>query len=402
MRSVLCLALAVACVAAGEAPGLAQPVPAPASRVRQRADADAEFNRARALFDGWCKQTEERHAAAPRDLPLTLRLADCRLLNGQLDEARRLLEEAEAASSREAVRKARVAATVAGRNEAKKEIESVRKADEWRQACHHFEASLRLEVSTAAQLAVAACQLRRGDLLAARQLLAACRAALSPTATSDELSAIQLSLADALVREVDHMQPRLVVQTPAGFGGSITIDDRAATDGEVVPVDPGDHSVRATLRDGYVDETSVDLGLSAARTVTIGHGRRLSGRRRLAFWGLVGASAGAAIGATLSLWAMEREADELRGPNPTYNPTDPTSKSRLCDRPGVFTLECEPGVDASRFESRATLFQVTAIGTAVLIAGAVVVHFTTPKGDLLRIAPAVDQDTIGATAAGHF
>jgi hypothetical protein len=394
MKPVLRLAVATACLMLCGAPVRAQP--APASRVGQRAAADTEFNRARELFDSWCDQLDERHATSPRDVPLTLRLADCRLLNGQLDEAKRLVENIEVEAGRAALRKARVDATERARKEikteAKAEAEAVRNADKWHQACHHFEASLRLEISTAAQLAVAACQLRRGDLTAARQLLKDCRAALRPAASGDEFHAIQLRLADALVREVDRIQPRLVVQTPVGFAGAIAIDDRTAVDDEIVTLDPGGHTVRATLPDGYVDETRVDLGLGTARTVTIGLGRRHSGRRRLAFWGLLGVGAGSALG----------EADRLRGPNPLYNPAEPTSKRRLCDRPGVFTLECEPGVDASRFKTRATLFQVTSIGAGLLLAGAAVVHFTAPKGEALRIAPAVDHETIGASAAGRF
>lgn len=401
MRSVLCLAVVTACLLAGVAPAAAQRMAPPSAGANQRAAADAEFNRARDFFDSWCKQAEEHHGRAPRDVSLTLRLADCRLLSGQLAEARALMERAEAEAGRAAVHQARVAATREAQRQART-TSSVRKPDEWSQACRHFEASLRFDVSPAAQLAVAACKLRRGELADARALLATSRADLSPAADDDELSAMQLGLADALLAEIDRLQPRLVMKLPPGFGGSIAVDERGAGEDEALLLDPGPHLVRATLRDGSTDERRVELGLGAARTVSIGHGRRPGRARRLAFWGLLGAGAASTIAAGISLVAMEREADRLRGPNPDYRPGDPTSDPRLCDRPGVFTLECEPGVDASSFTTRATLFQLTTAGALALFAGAAIVHFTAPQGERLHIAPAASGEAVGAVAAGRF
>ncbi len=374
----------------------------PAAGANQRAAADAEFNRARDFFDSWCKQAEELSGRAPQDVALTLRLADCRLLSGQLEEARSLVERAEQRAGREAVHQARVAATLEAQRQARAAPSNVRTPDEWSQACRHFEASLRFDVSTAAQLAVAACKLRRGELSDARALLATSRADLTPAAAQDEFAAMQLGLADALLAEIDRLQPRLVMKLPPGFGGSIAVDNRGAGEDEAVFLDPGTHSVRATLRDGSVDERRVDLGLGATRAVGISRGRRLGSSRRLAFWGLLGAGAASTVAAGISLFAMEKEADRLRGPNPTYRPDDPTSDARLCDRPGVFTLECEPGVDASGFRTRATLFQVSTVGAAALLAGASIVYFTAPTGERLRIAPAAASGAVGAVAAGSF
>lgn len=385
MKPVLALAVALGCFAAGPRPGRAQPTGAPPA---DKAAADLEFNRARQQFDAWCKQLDEAHARDPRDLRVTLRLADCRRLNGQLDEARKLLEAAESKLGGAAVAEAQRAADAElGRRQEARGPEV-----QWAQACRHFEESLRLDVSIAAQLAVAACQLRRGDLGAARALLATCTSTLEPLATGDEFRAVQLRLARALAVEVDRVQPRLIVKTPAGFGGAIEIDDRAAAADAVVPLDPGAHTVRATLRDGRVEETIVELAPHTAHTVSITRGPHRSHGRKLAFWSLAGAGLAATATAGASLWAMEAEVDRLA--EKPYG--------QRCSRPSSFTLECDPGVSTRSFKARATLFQISAIGAGVLLAGAAAVYFTAPRGERLRIAPALDHQTVGVAAAGHF
>jgi hypothetical protein len=383
MKLALSLAAAVLCLAA-TSPGRAQPKAEPRT---EKTNADLEFNRARGFFDAWCEKLELGHKRDPRDLRTTLRLADCRRLNGQLDEARLLIEEAEnqfgiaALSDAQRADDAQLGRAVPAGNPEQL----------WSQACEHFELSLRLEVSIAAQLAVAACHLRRGDLRAARALLATCIAALQPQAARDEFRSIQLRLARALTLEVERLQPRFIVKLPED-GGRIAINDRAARDNDIVRVDPGKHTVRATLRDGRVEQATVDLSPRATRLVTIGDGARFDRRRRLAFWGLAGGATAAAVTASLSLWAMEGASDDL-----TSAPL-----GRSCDRVGAFTLECDPGANTKSFAFRARLFQVTAIGATLLLGGAAAVYFTAPRSEQLRIAPTAGDKSIGLSATRAF
>lgn len=388
MKFAFALAALFACFATGVPAGHAQPGKPPADG-GAKAAADLEFNRARAKFDAWCKQLDDAHARDASELRVTLRLADCRRLNGQLAEAKQLLAEAEQQRGAAALAEAQraVDAEIGG-------PEPVSGPEvQWVEACRHFEESLRLDPSIAAQLAVAACQLRRGDLTAAREQLTSCTAALAPLAGSDEFRAVQLHLAEALTAEIDRLQPRLIVKTPAGFGGAIAIDDRAAPADAVVPVDPGAHRVRATLGNGRVEEATVEILPRAAHTVSITRGTHRSKNRQRAFWGLVGAGGVATLGAGLSFWAMESAVDTLENDR---------APDQRCERISAFTLNCDPGVDAGFFKTRATLFQISAIGAGAFFAGAAVVYFTAPKHDRLLITPAVAAESVGVTAAGSF
>jgi hypothetical protein len=382
----LCLALAVVVLCAGLLASTSRAQPA-ASDGSTKAAADLAFNRARERFDAWCKQLDEAHHRDSRDLRVVLRLADCWRLNGQLDEAKQLLDDAERELGAAALERAQLAADAELGGPPATSGPEV----QWAEACRAFEESLRLDSSIAAQLAVAACHLRRGALAQAREQLTACTAALEPLASTDEFRRVQLRLAQALTAELERVQPRLLVSRPAGFSGSIAIDGNLA-EGEVVPVDPGAHTVRATLDDARVEEATIELSPRAAHTVTVTRGPQRSRRRQLVFWGLIGGGAVATLSAGLWLWGMQTTAAALADREP----------GNRCSREGAFTLECDPGVDASTFETRATLFQVSAIGGGALLAAAAVVHFTAPKGERLRITPAVGGQAVGVTAMGRF
>ncbi len=380
MKLALSLAALAVCLASTSA-SLAQ------SRPAGRTNADLEFNRARGFFDAWCEKLEAGHKRDPRDLRITLRLADCRRLNGQLDAARTIIEDAENQFGLAAL----VDAQRADDAQLGRPISAGNPEELWNQACEHFELSLRLEASFAAQLAVAACQLRRGDLRDARQLLATTISTLQPVAGRDEFRSIQLRLARALTLEADRLQPRFIVKLP-GATGRVTIDNRAARDKAVVKVDPGSHTVRATLRDGRVEEAKIELAPRATRLISISSGAKFDSRRRLVFWSLTGAAAAAAVTASISLWAMEGASDDLTGA--------PLGKS--CDRVGAFSLECDPGANTKSFEFRARLFQITAVGAVALLGGAAAVYFTAPRSEQLRITPTAGDRAIGISAAGSF
>lgn len=386
MRSLFALAVIVVCTATGAPPAQAQPeLPADGS---PKEAADLEFNRAREKFEAWCQQLEAAHRDAPDELRLTLRLADCRRLGGQLAEAAQLLAEAVQRRGAAALAEAQRAADAEIGRPAPTSGPEV----QWAEACQHFEKSLRLDASIAAQLAVAACQLRRGELAAAREQLAACAAALAPLAGSDEFRAVQLKLAQTLLADVARLQPHIIVEARAGFGGAVAIDNRAIAAKDVVAVDPGAHRVRATLTGGRVEEATLELSARDVHTVSITRTVHRSERRQLAFWSLLGAAGVATLSAGVSLWLTQRAADDLEGGPP----------GRSCTRDSIFGLTCDLGVDASSFETRATLFQLSAVGAAALFGSAAIIYYTAPHRERLRVAPSVEPGAVGVSAAGRF
>lgn len=210
----------------------------PAEELRRKSAAAAALKKGIELRGEACQQLAKSLSLDASKRLVLLRVADCKRLAGELARAESLVARSVAlATSRKPPRpvdEPRAAALA-------------RLADEqWALACAQFAQSLRGDVTLEAAQQVVTCQLARGELVEARALLAA----VLPTLASQPPPVFRRlqPMINALSAEVDRQQPYLTIVEPpgaAGGGSTLTVDGIPAASGQVLPLDPGSHTVIA-------------------------------------------------------------------------------------------------------------------------------------------------------------
>ncbi len=371
-----------------------EPRKSPAELERQ-AQAEAEFKTALAALTAWCESINREHERAPRDAQLVLRVAHCRRILGESDQAEALLFEAKATLGPAPLEQAQAVVDAEIGRAANTGPNGAPAPTLWDQACEHFEASLRLDASITVQLAMSECYMRRGQFQLARKMIDDAIAAVTPQAESDAFRARQLALAHVLEHELERLQPRVVVAAHAGFRGKVHLGDTTAKLSEPTLLEPGRVDLRAELSNGAVRTASLQLAPTETVRVTIGEpSRAYSSGRRILVWSLLGTGAAAAVTSTVMFVSAQDRWGEL---------------SKLgCERSTIFGggVSCPSSVNeslGSSYNNRINLFQATAIGALLLGSGALIVHLTTPKQERLRIAPSVQgRGAAGISASLRF
>ena len=373
--------------------------PSTPTEAERKAQADAQFTLALESFGKWCKTLEQSHRAAPRDAQVILRLVRCRLLSGELPQADELLARGKASLGEKIMAQAQRISDAEIGAETGTETGADGDATEslWRQACVHFQASLDLDLSIGAQLAVSACHLRRGKFTLARELVVAAIRAIDPQeAAADSTRAMQLKLAQELTRELNRLQPRITAQVHAGFRGSLQVGGKPASLTAPALLDPGAQTVTATLSNGELASASLQASPSESFRLSIGAPQRqMSHRRRILFWSLVGAGAAAAITSGTFYAVAQNKWDELAGAG--------------CSRPSSFggEISCvslDPLIeDRGRAYNRTVnYFQASGVGALLLAGGALTVYLTTPKKETLQLLPLASAGKASLTMSASF
>lgn len=257
MRTPRRSSLAVAAFLSIAAARAAAQAPSPAEELRRKAAAAAALKKGLELRTQACEQFAESLGYNGAQRAVLLRLADCKRLAGELTRAAALVEKATGtlrATTKKTVDEPRAAALS-------------RVADErWAAACNQFAQSLRGDVTLEAAEQVVTCQLARGELSEARALLAA----VVPTLATlpPKLAKRQQPIVAALSSEVDRLQPYLTLVSRGGASEAFSVDGHPAASGQVLPLDPGEHTVVAHAPDRSSSFT-VTLQLSEKRVLSL-------------------------------------------------------------------------------------------------------------------------------------
>lgn len=349
--------------------------------------AEAAFQRGTALLAEHCQAARAAYERGDRRPSLLSLAADCYLIEAEVwraqalhDDARRLRGAAEAELPPPDA------------------IDLAALHESWRGACDEFEQSLTLEPSAGAQLAVALCRIRGGKLATSRQLLDGMLPQLTALAAGgDAFHKNRLALAQALLAEIDRVQPSLTIELAAP-------DDRAARD-LALTLDGRPVATRAAqhLDAGTYQLGAAGAGASAETAVTLAPGthtvarleltpRRTHRGYTLAALGLAGASALAVVGGSVAWWRAEALLDDLEA-------SGGQERQEGFDCPNARCRELAEDVNTTR-TLRGVAFALGA-GTA---AAAVVVHLLTPpvRPTALRWLPAVERDAVSLSVQGGF
>lgn len=213
----------------------------PAEELRRKSDAAGVLKKGLELRAEACQQFAKSLALDAGQPLITLRVADCKRLAGELARAEALVARAVSLANRPSGRKPPKPVDVP-RAAALARIAQ----EQWALACAQFSQSLRGDVTLEAARQVVTCQLARGELVDARALLAAVLPTLAgqPPAVFKRLQ----PMINALSAEVDRQQPYLTIVEPPGASGgasTLTVDGVPAASGQVIPLDPGTHTVIA-------------------------------------------------------------------------------------------------------------------------------------------------------------
>lgn len=256
----LAAAAVTAATAALVATAAAQAV-APAEALRRTAAAAEAMKKGLELRALACAQFAQSLNFNAAQRAVLLRLADCQRLEGNVDRAAALVDKA-TGSSRVSLRKAD-----------KKRLDEPRAAalarvaeERWTAACDQFAQSLRGEVSLESAEQAVTCQLARGELSEARALLST----VVPTLATlpPKLAKRQRPIVSALSSEVDRLQPYLTLVARAGSSDTFSVDGRPAASGQVLPLDPGEHTVVARSPETSRSFT-ITLQLSEKRVLSL-------------------------------------------------------------------------------------------------------------------------------------
>lgn len=349
--------------------------------------AEAAFQRGAALLAEHCQLARAAYERGDRRPSFLSLLADCYLIEADVWRAEALHDDA---------RRLRSAAEAELLPPDAVDLAALRQS--WQDACAEFEQSLTLEPSAGAQLAVALCRIRSGKLATSRQLLDGMLPQLTALAASgDAFHKNRLALAQALLAEIDRVQPRLTIEVTAPgeaahAGLALTLDGRPVPARAPQHLDAGTYQLAAAGA-GAAADTTVTL---APNTHTVARleltPRRAPRGYTVAALGLAGASALAIAGGSLAWWRAESLLDDLEA-------TGGQERQEGFDCPNARCRELADDINTTR-TLRGVAFALGA-GTA---AAAVVVYLLTPpvRPTSLRWLPAVERDAVSLSVQGGF
>ncbi len=369
-----CLALWLALLLGEPAIAAAQPAtPNPA---------EAAFQRAATMLAEHCQLARAAYERGDRRPSFLGLLADCYLIEADVWRASALHEDA---------------ARLRGATDAELpppgavDLSALRQS--WQSACSEFEQSLTLEPSAGAQLAVALCRIRGGKLVTSRQLLDGMLPQLTALAAADDpFHKNRLALANALLAEIDRVQPRLTIEVTAAARVTLTLDGRPVPARAAQHLDAGSYQLAAAGA-GASAETTVTL---APNTHTVARleltPRRASRAYPLAALGLAGTSALALVAGGVAWWRAESLLDDLEA-------SGGREQQEGFDCPNTRCRELASDINTTR-----TLRGVAFGFGAATAAGAVVVHLLTPpaRPAALRWLPAVERGAVSLSVQGGF
>ena len=345
------------------------------------------------LLAGRCQALRAAYESGDRRPDMLSMLADCYLIEADVWRANALHDDAD-----------RRRATPDELTAPDDAVDLGLLARQWDEACREFEQSLALEPSVGAQLGVALCRIRRGKLADSRQLLDGMVPQMSALAASkDPFHVNRLALVNALLSDIDRVQPRVTLRVAAAGGDASAAVARAddlvlAIDGKPVPaqlaqpLDAGRYQVSA--RDGAAAaETTLVLGPRARSQLTLEVTPPTSSRRwHMAAGALAGVSVAAAVGGGVAWWRAEDLLSDLEAAGGTERPEG-------FDCPNDACRQLADDINSTR-----TLRGLAFITAGAAAAGAVVVYLMTPpeKPTQLRWLPAVDSAGVSLSLQGGF
>jgi hypothetical protein len=266
----------------------------------------------------------------------------------------------------------------------------------YKEACERFAKSYELEPATGTQVNFADCEEHLGHIARAWQLFDA-----TATAADRENNAMRAQYArqraNVLVPRLAGIVIRVAAPDPRM---TIRLGDRAISPVAEIKtyVDPGDVEIVAELG-GRRFQAVLAARAGATATVDVPRlgesadaGGPAGGKRRT--WMIASASlaiaglAGMSASALLTLSASRRYADAFAEGDCMHAAT-----GAQCTQAGL------ERVNAAR--SRANLATGVFIGSAALVAGAVVTYVLAPR-DSIEIAPTATNDSAGVTISGAF
>jgi hypothetical protein len=372
--------------AAAPTPGAASSSDGDATAPTSSDPADAAFTRGAELLAARCAQLKDSYVRGDRRTALLRALSDCYLVEADLSRASGLRADAE---RQEDARQA----GAAGKGDP---LDLTELDARWGEACASFQRSLELEPSSGAQLAVALCQLRDGKLVAGRatvqRMLPQLRAL---AAAGDPFHRNRLTLARALLDEIERLQPKVTLRVATAPVPQLAIDGQPVDAEKARPLDAGTYRVTARRADGDAALT-VTLSPRSHLTLTLEEEHfQVSRSWTIATWTLAGSAAAAAVVGAGAWWYASRRLDDFRG-------LGGTEASDLVCADGPDQADCARAArDVNRWRSVRAASLVTAAGLAL---GAVAVRVLTPSSRpaRLRWVPQVDRDQLAVSVQGGF
>lgn len=346
--------------------------------------AEAAFQRAAALLEAHCQLARAAYERGDRRPSFLGLLADCYLIEADVWRAAALHEDA-----------ARLRSTADAELPPPGAVDLAALRQSWQSACFEFEESLSLEPSAGAQLAVALCRIRNGKLVTSRKLLDGMLPQLTALAAAgDPFHKNRLALANALLAEIDRVQPRLTIEVAAAEPAELAL----TLDGRPVPARAPQH-----LDAGSYQLAAAGAGASAETTITLAPNthavarleltpRRTPRGYRLAALGLAGTSALAFVAGGVAWWRAESLLDDLEA-------SGGQERQEGFDCPNARCRELASDINTTR-----TLRGAAFAFGAAAAAGAVVVHLLTPpaRPASLRWLPAVERGALSLSVQGGF
>lgn len=346
--------------------------------------AEAAFQRGAAMLGEHCQLARAAYERGDRRPSLLGLLADCYLIEADVWRAAALHDDA-----------ARLRGTADGELPPPNAVDLGALRLSWQNACAEFEQSLALEPSAGAQLAVALCRIRGGKLSTSRQLLDGMLPQLTALAAADDpFHKNRLALANALLAEIDRVQPRLTIEVQAAAQAelALTLDGRPVTARAAQHLDAGTYQLAATGV-GASAETAVTLAPSTHTVARLELTPRRAPRAyTLAALGLAGTSALAVVAGGVAWWRAESLLEDLEA-------SGGQERQEGFDCPNAQCRELASDINTTR-TLRGVAF---ALGGAAA-AGAVVVHLLTPpvRPASLRWLPAVERGAVSLSVQGGF
>lgn len=393
-RWALVLAQVALSAAALRGAAAAAPDAKPPNSNERQQRAEREFSAALTSIEAWCDELATAEREQPDQLTWTLRRAQCLRMRSGTEPAEALLAAATkrvgtaTMATAQAALDAEIGAATPPEDPRRHAIER-----HWKSACTHFQASLEAEPSPATQLAVATCHLRAGKLRAANVMASAARSKLEPQAASDGYRAQQLALALWLGREIERLQPRLLLRTHSAFHGTVRVAADELTGTASLLVDPGTHPVTAQLR-GATQTTSLTVTPGQRLELRIDEPSRiLDTPRKILVWGGLGLGATSAATAGIMYWRAQNKWSALERAGCKRS----SSLGGELDCPAAVSID-----QADAYNRTIDVFQVGGAAALLLLTTSAVTYFTVPRTEALHIVPLAAGQRTGVAVAGSF
>lgn len=348
--------------------------------------ADGAFARGTELLLARCAQLKAGYEGGDRRVAVLREVSDCYLVEADLARADGLRRDAERLEAEHS--DGEVAAGAAALD-----LTSLRA--QWEDACRSFERSHELEPSSGAQLAVALCRLRQGKLTSCRTMVEQMLPQMGALAAGgDAFHQNRLSLAQALLQELERVQPRLTLRVETSPAPELSIDGHPVMADQPAPLDVGTYRVAARRGDALASMT-ITLRERSAFALTVTQDAPPSLRRwHVTTWALASGAAAAGLVGGGAWWYAERRLS-------AFERLGGTERSDLVCAAGPDADACaEAADDVNRWRTVRFAGLVTA-GALALSAGAV--WMVTPKArPSLRWIPAVDRGQVALSVGGGF